>query len=635
MDRRSVLDALSQDVRYGARMLARNPAATGVIVLTLTLAIGASTAMFSVVDGVLLRPLPYPKPDQIVSVSEVSARGSLMNVADPNFDDLRAMNRSFSAMAEYGSDLESVSASPEPVRVTVAAGSRDFFAVFGVPPVQGRLFIPDEQREGAAAAALVSDSFWRQHLGSATDLSQRSLRVGKDVVSIVGVLPPGFRFPGGADIWVPRERFGETPSRTAHNYAVVGRLRDGVTPAQAHVDLGGIARRLQQQYGSDTNMTDAAVSPLRDTLTGRVRTTLFVLLGAVGFLLLVACANVANLLLSQAATRERELSIRSALGASRWRLLRQFLTEALVLTFVGGGLGVLASQWSLAGLLAVAPSSLPRVDEVSTNLSVLLFSLGVSLIVATGLGLFTAWRATAVDPQAALAAGGRADTGGAHSQRVGRFVVATQFALTMILLVGAGLLARSLLRVLTVDPGFRTDGIVTMNLALPSVSHESGELARRGQLLDDLLARLRRIPGVDDVGGTNVLPLGGFRANGTFIELATNEVPTMEGLTPLFSDKARTGDADYCVASEGYFHVLGIPLKRGRVFDNRDVADAPHVAVISESVANSATWMATCARSPSSASSATRGNGTSRRRRGRPSTSTTASARRRPGASAR
>jgi len=580
------MTTLVQDLRYGLRMLAKNPGFTAVAVLTLALGIGANSAIFSVVYGVLLRPLPYPKPDQIVGLWEVNAKGGRMNFADPNFEDVRSQNHSLQGVAEYGAGLESVSGGSEPTRSMLAWVSHDFFTLMRVEPVLGRGFAEEDQRFGTAPVALVSYAYWKQYLGGTTDLARIKLTVENQSCSIIGVLPPGFRFPSDSDIWVPRELLERLPSRTAHNWHVVARLREGVPLAQARAELSGIAQRLKQQYGQDTMMTDVAVSPLRNALTSNVRPALLVLLGAVGFLLLVACANVVNLLLAQAAARERELAIRSALGAGRNRLVRQFLTEALLLSVVGGALGVLAALWGVDALVAMAPSNLPRLQDVSINLPVLSFAFALSVAVASGLGIFTALRATAGDVQGALAERGQGHVITRRGHRLSRAIVAAQIAITLVLLAGAGLLGRSLLRVLAIDPGFRTQDVLTMDLALPSPQKET-EIVHRVAFLNELFLRLRAVPGVREVGGANGLPLTTGLADGTYVLMnPREELPTsMEDLGRLFHDSTRTGDADYCVASEGYFHALGIPLRRGRLFDQRDTIDAPHVALISESLA--------------------------------------------------
>jgi predicted permease len=587
-DRRSLplLETLLQDLRFGVRMLRKNPGFTAVAVLTLALGIGASTAIFSVVYGVLLRPLPYSNPDQIVRLWESNASGARMNFADPNFEDIRSQNHSLQGLAEYGASLQSVSGGSQPTRTLSAAVSREFFPVMRVQPVLGRGFAADEHRFGAAPVALVGYGYWKQYLGGTTDLSAIKLKVENQSATVIGVLPPGFRFPDDTNIWVPRELFERLPSRTAHNWHVIARLRDGIALNQAHAELATIAAKLKQQYGQDINMTDVAIAKLQDAISNPVRPALLILLGAVGFLLLIACANVANLLLAQSATRERELAIRAALGAERLRLVRQFLTEALLVSLSGAALGVLGALWGVTGLVAMAPNNLPRLEEVSINFPVLVFTLCVALLVAAGLGIFSAMRATAGDVQRALGEHGRSQTGTLHNQRLGRVIIAGQLAITLVLLVGAGLLGRSLLRLLSVDPGFHTEHVVTMDLALTSPEKDADKV-RRVEFLTELFARLGALPGVEEVGGTQLLPLTSSLADGTYIMMNPGEAPpsSMQDFERLAHDATRTGDADYCPTSEGYFRVLGIPLLRGRLFDARDTMDAPHTALISESLA--------------------------------------------------
>lgn len=600
---------LLQDLRYGARVLRRNPGFTLIAVFTLALGISATTAIFSVVYGVLLRPLPYDRPDQLVQVWEKEKNGVDSNLADPNFADFRSQSHSLQGLAEFHSGLESVSGGSEPKRLMVAAVSSDFFALMRISPIRGRAFAPEDQHVGAAPVVLVSYSYWRQYLNSAADLSTLRLRIEDHSASVIGVLPPGFRFPEDSDIWVARELYSPLPSRTAHNWKAIARLRDGVTLAQARDDVGLIAGAIKKQYGDEVDLVGVSMLPLQDALTSTVRPSLIILLGAVGFLLLVACANVMNLLLAQASARETELALRAALGASRGRMVRQFMAETLLLSFAGGVIGVLAAIWGVHWLLKLAPPDTPGLAGVSMNLPVLFFALGLCLLVAVGLGTFTALRSDANDIRATLAEGGRSGAGSFKTQLIGRSVVVMQLAITMTLLVGAGLLGRSLMRVLSVDPGFRTEHVVTIDLAL-SPALEPDQKVRRAQFLNDLFSRLRALPGVQDVGGTNALPLltgttsdGGFavvnpqqlspRTQELLERSARGNVEDDSGLAkdlndffvPLFRDPKNSGYADYASVSEGYFRSLGIPLVRGRLFDDRDTMDAPHVALISESVA--------------------------------------------------
>src|SRR5271163_46023 len=582
------LRSVFADCRYGVRQLRKNPGTTAIMVFTLALAIGATAAIFSVVYGVLLRPLPYNEPNRIMALYEVTTKGNLSRVADPNFDDFRDQNRSFQAMAKYSDVIVSVSGALQPVRTRVGVVSADFLKVFRVQPMIGRDFTASDTKKGAAPVVLVSNGYWKEYLSASQDLSESHLKIDNAVYTVVGVLPQGFQFPSDVALWVPADIDGENTSRTSHNYYGVGRLRDGVTVAQANGEISAIARRIHEASSEqgDYLLKDGMVLPLQDSITGKTRSPLLILLGAVGFLLLVACANVANLLLSQASVRERELAIRSALGAARGRLIRQFLTEAFLLSLAGGGLGVLGALAGVAGLVSLAPANLPRLDSVSVSFPVLVFALLLSTAVAASLGAFTAARATSGDLRKGLEEGGRGQAGSQRSQRVGRVLVAAQIAITLVLVVGAGLFGRSLLKVLEVNPGFRVDKIVTMDVSLPWVEDPKAK-AEQGIFYSNLIGRLKQIPGVRKVGATSGLPLeDGGLPDGTFLLMTQNEIPkSLNDFDKLFQQKERLGIADFCVATDGYFQVLGIPLIRGRIFDEHDGTDSPHVAVISESLA--------------------------------------------------
>jgi putative ABC transport system permease protein len=580
--------SMFSDCRFGVRQLHKNAGFTVVAVLTLALGIGATTAIFSVVYGVLLRPLPYRDSNRIMAIFEVTSKGRPSRVADPNFDDFRDQNHSFQAIAKYGDDVVSVSGASEPTRTTVASVSPDFLKVFDIQPILGRDFSASDANKGAGPTVLVSYGYWMQRLGSPRDLSESRLKIDGGVYAVIGVLPAGFQFPTDVDLWLPADLGGENPSRTSHNYSAVGRLRDGVPVEQANGDISAIARRIHDTSSEqgDYLLKDGKVIPLQDSITGNARSPLLVLLGAVGFLLLVACANVANLLLAQASARQRELAIRSALGAARGRLIRQFLTEALLLSLAGGGLGVVGALVGVKGLVALAPENLPRLDSVAISVPVLVFALLLSTGVAVGLGAFIALRATSGDLRKGLEEGGRGQAGSQGSQRVGRVIVATQIAITLVLVVGAGLFGRSLMKVLEVNPGFRVDKIVTMDVSLPS-AEDPKEKPGQAIFFSNLIDRLKQIPGVREVGATSGLPMDGGLPDGTFLLMTQNEIPkTEEGFGALRKQKERIGIADFCVATDGYFQVLGIPLIRGRIFDERDGANAPHVAVISESLAH-------------------------------------------------
>jgi predicted permease len=591
------METLLHDLRHAFRLLRRSPGFTAVSVITLALAIGATTAIFSVVYGVLLRPLPYNDPAGIVAVFEVNTKGTWSRLADPNFDDFRDQNHTLQALAKYGANVTSVSGGSQPTRTMVAAVTPEFLKVFRVQPIIGRDFVAPDAKKGAAPVALVGYAYWKQYLGSSSDLGQLHLKIDKDNFAVIGVLPPNFQFPADTEVIVPADRAGENPSRSSHNYNAVARLRGNVTPQQANAEISTIARRIHDSSTekNDYLLKDAAVIPLQESMTGKVRPALLILLGAVGFLLLVACANVANLLLAQASVRQRELAVRSALGAGRGRLVRQFLTESLLLSLTAGALGLLGAFSGVSGLIALAPQDLPRLDTISINIPVLVFAFLLSTAVAAGLGIFTAVRATAGDVREALGEGGRSQSGSQRSQRVGSAIVAAQVAITLVLVIGAGLLGRSLKKVLEVDPGFRVDKIVTMDVNLPWLDWadrkgKAGQAIFFAQLID----RLRQIPGVHQVGAMNGLPMNGGLPDGMFLLMTQNELPktpdNLEELSRqfdiLFKQKDRQGNAEFGVATTGYFQALGIPLLRGRLFDDRDTPDSSHAAVISESLAH-------------------------------------------------
>ena len=584
------VEAMLRDLRYALRTLGRAPGFTVVAIGALALGIGATTAIFSVVNGVLLRPLPYPEAERVVQVWQVGGSpGSTpgrMQVSDLNFEDWQAQTRSVVALAQFTSaGIVSVSGAMEPVRVRAAAVSREFFTALGVQPIRGRTFVPEELRRGGAPAVVVSHGFWQRHLAGRRDVLGGTLTFQNATHSIVGVMPAALDFPMGVELWTPRELLPRYESRTAHNWQAIGRLRDGVTLEQAQREMSAIARSVKQQQGDATWMSDVALVPLREQMVGHVRRALLLLLGASGFLLLIACANVVSLLLARAAARQGELALRLALGAGRARLAQQFLVETLMLSTAGGVLGVLLAAFGVKALLALEPGNLPRVGDVGVNGPVLVFALGVSLAASVAMGLFTTLRGTRGDLRDALAQTQRAQAGMA-SGRVRSALVVAQVALTLVLLVGAGLLGRSFLRLLDIDPGYRTERALILDLSLPWPNDEpqKRELAR---FYDDLIARLRALPGVAEVGAVNALPLAGSRAgNGTFIVMTSADEPlSMAGVPQLMRDPERAGQAEFRIASAGYFRAMNIPLVRGRLFDDRDGANAPHVALISASLA--------------------------------------------------
>ena len=587
---------LMQDLKYAVRVLVKNPGFTVIAVLILALGIGASSAIFSVVDAVLLRPLPYPNPQRIVTVWEKEANGHRTRLADPNFLDFRSQNHTLEGLATFFSGLDSVSGGSEPVRVTMAAVSQDFFKVMGVEPFRGREFSADETRLHGTPAMIVSYGYWQQYLGGRADFSQVHLSMDGQTYSVVGVMPPRFDFGSeGVAIWVPREPYGWSESRSSHNSEGIARLRDGVTVEQARADLDTIARRIHDQYGkqnlSDYFLTDATAIPLADFIVENVRPALIALFGAVILLFLVACANVAGLLLARTSARRKELAVRAALGAGRGRLVQQLLAESVTLAFAGGALGILLATWTTQLLPAILPASLPRQQGIAISGTVLLFTLAMTFAVAIGLGLFAAWRAGEADLGDALSAGSRGYS--SASQRARSSLVIGEIAATMVLLVCAGLLGRSFLRLISVSPGFSGDNLLVLKFSMPQSQDEltpqqkQAEIAKQTQFLDSALERVRAIPGVEAAGVAGALPVAdadGFN-DGMFLILNGHPGPTNFDEWGRMAHTGQTGESDRAVASAGFFSTTGIPLLQGRMFGPQDGPDAPNVALISQNLA--------------------------------------------------
>jgi putative ABC transport system permease protein len=567
------MNKLWQDLRYATRMLRTRPGFTAAAVLSLGLGIGACAAIFSIVDAVLLRPLPYPEAARVVELKEVSAKGARMPVAEPNYADVRARNHSFEAIAEYSGGSPStmtttIIGGSEPVRAPVYAVSGEFFRVLGVAPIVGRAFLPEELKSGTPVA-IVSYGFWQRQLGGKPDLAGTTLRIDNQSLQVVGVLPPNLGFPKAADVWVPSEMFPPDASRTAHNWNVIARLRPGVTLDAARADLSAIGRQLKQENGAGTDASDLALIPLQEYLVGNARPALLIILAAVGFLLLVAGMNVVNLLLAQMTARQKEFAVRAALGAGRLRLAQQFLTENLLLALIGGAFGVLLSFWGVDLILRLNQGGLPRADEISVNARALIFTLALSALIAIVLGVVSVLNLSARDLQAGLKETARGQTAHGAGKHLRGLLVVAQVALTLVLLVGAGLLGKSFVKLLRVDPGFRPESAVVLNLSLPA-SADKDQKQRNALFYQQLLERFAGLPGVVAVGGINAVPLTNTGADGTFL---------------IDNDPAHTGHAEYRLASAGYFAAMGIPVLRGRVFGASDTPDAPPAAVISQALA--------------------------------------------------
>jgi len=589
------METLIKDIRYGVRSLAKRPGFTAIAILTLAIGIGACTAIFSVVDGVLLRPLPYPHAEQLVQLREVNPKGVHIRFAEPNFLDVRARSRTLEAVAEYGADLTTVTGASEPVRALTVVVSGDFFDVLGTKPVVGRTFVPDESKPGGTPVAVVSYGFWQRLLGGRSELAGTTLRLMNQDVTVVGAMPAGFSFPQDAEVWIPRELFPQETARSAHNWNVVARMRPTIRIEQAYAEVSAIGKQLKQENGKDMDAVDIAVVPQQEYMVGSVRGALVLILVAVGFLLVVACGNVANLLLAQVTGRQREFAVRAALGATRWRLGRQFITENLVLALIAGSIGVLLSFWGVDLLLRVNQQSLPRMSEIGVDARAIAFTVGLSLLISVVLGVVPLLRFSTRDLETSLRETGTGSRG-YSGRRLRSLLVVVQVALTLILLVGAGLLGRSFHRLLQVDPGFRTESAVAIKLSLSSrdINEEryqnfmqsykrlveqgvapdpktrfSAEEERQRLFQQQVLERLSSTPGVVAAGIINSLPLTGGGADGTFF---------------INNDPSKKGHAEYRLATGGYFAALRIPLLSGRTFDDSDQPNSPNAAIVSQSV---------------------------------------------------
>ena len=568
-----------QDVRYGWRMLAKNPGFTLVAVLTLALGIGANTAIFSIVNGVLLRPLPFANAERMVTVwgTNVSRGTRKNNASYLNFKDWQEQNHVFSHIAAYsgaGAILSGGDALPEQLDGT--AVSADIFALLGTPPALGRTFTPEEERPDAPApAVLISHSLWQRRFNSDPGIVGRQIVLDGKGSTVVGVMPAGFQFFYGEtkpDIFLPVNAAEELNKERGAGYLhVLARLRDDVTIRQAQAEMDNIARRLEEQYPNENAKEGISLVPFYEDTFGEVRPALLVLLGAVGFVLLIACANVANLLLARATRRSREMAIRTALGASRGRVVRQLLTESLLLSACGGALGLLLALWAVDLLVATIPADVPRAREINLDARVLWFTLLVSALTGVVFGLAPALQASKTNLSEALKEGGRAATGGARSARLRGLLVVSEVALSLVLLVGAGLLLKSFLTLSEVKPGFRAEGVLTAVVSLPDGKY--GDEARQAAFFQRTLERTSALPGVEAVGAVFPLPLSGNNAHGSF---AVESRPPAEGETPV---------ADFYIISPGYMRAMGIPLLKGRTFNDRDTDDAPKVLLISETLA--------------------------------------------------
>ena len=571
-----------QDVRIAARMLVKAPGFTTVAVLTLALGIGANTAIFSIVNGVLLKPLPYPAPQKLVTVwgrfTGIGLPDDRNWISAPEFRDIQEFSHSFSEVAAM-TDASFNIAGGSPERIEGAAVSPSLFPMLGIRPALGRVFTPEEAQPGRDQELLLGHGLWVRRFGSDPRVIGRTLDVNGHSMAIVGVLPQGFDYPVKAEMWQPLAFSAQdlTPdNRGNHGYLVLGRVKVGLTMEQARSDMeaaskGMMARNPTYPY-SKFNFTFLLV-PLLEQTVGDVQAALWILCGAVGFVLLIACVNIASLMLGRASAREREMAIRTALGARRSRIVRQLLTESLLLASFGGLAGLILAPFALREIVQMGNVALPRMANVKIDGWVLLFTVAISFLTGIIFGLFPAWQSARETPYADLQEGGRTSSEGGSSGRIRQALVVCETALSVVLLVGAGLLMHSFLRVLGVDPGFHADRVLTMRVSLPQETYNKPEQVRA--FYQEVVRRIDGLPGVEAAGATAALPLSGLGGSGT---------TTID--TQAVSLDQRTPEADWRPVTPGYFKAIGIRVLRGRGFTESDSETSAPVAIIDDTLAH-------------------------------------------------
>jgi putative ABC transport system permease protein len=580
----NTMENLLQDIRFGVRMLGKNGAFTFVALLTLALGIGANTAIFSVVNAIVFRPLPYSAPQQLVGVwtKDLKRPGSQYPAAMPTFRDWQQQSQMFNGFAAYAFNRFHVSGNEGPDETRGAFATSNFFDVLGVKPVLGRALLPSDERE---RVVVISDVLWRRRFNADQNILGKTINLNAEPFSIIGVMPPSFRFPTpDIELWsslAPIYNLGSKSSmgdwinsRSLRGYRVVGRLKDGVLLEQAQGEMNTIAERLAKDYPDSNAGTGVVLVPLRAQMIGNYQRPLVVLLVAVGFILLIACANVANLMMARTAARDREIAIRRAMGAGQLRLIRQMLTESVLLSALGGLIGLLLATWGVQLLLGLSPKDIPRLEGVSVDRWALLFTFVVSIGTGVLFGLAPAWHARKLSLNESLREGGRGIAGLARVKRLRGLLVMSEIALAVVLLVGAGLMLKSFQRLTNVNPGFNSDNLLTMSVALQFVRYQ--DPAKQVAFFDQALQRIRALPGVVAAGACTSLPP-------TYIQQGTSF--EIEGRAQ--EPGTQSPSVIYMPATPAYLEALGVPLLRGRTIADADTAQAPGVVVINQTLATS------------------------------------------------
>jgi putative ABC transport system permease protein len=572
---------LLQDFRFAVRVLLKNPGFTAVAVITLALGIGTNTAIFSVVNTILLRPLAYKDPEQLVLINHNYPKIDLKaSVSAPGYAHYRDNAKSFSALAAMSGWNVNLTGDGEPERLQGAMVTANLFPLLGVEAAKGRTFLSEEEQVGRNKVVVLGDGLWHRRFGGDAGLVGRTITLNGEPHTVVGIAPPDFQFGRelgqSPELWSPIAFTPEqlsTNNLTTEYLLVLGRLKPEVTFAQAQSELDTVAENVRKQFmpGTGPDGWGLMMQPLSEMVIGDVRPMLWTLLGAVGLVLLIACANVANLLLARSASRRKEMAIRTALGAGRARVIRQLLTESVLLSFVGGAAGLLLAMWGVELLLSFNESKIPRAYEVGVDLRVLGFTIGVSLLTGVLFGLAPALQASKVDLHDALKEGGRTGSGGLRRGARSVLVIA-EMAVALMLLVGAGLLIKSFIQLQQVNPGFKPEGVLSMQLTLPESKYR--EPQQREAFYRQLLEQVRALPGVEASGATTALPLSGYNPSGSF-QIEGRIVPQGQS----------SPHGDRWMVSHEYFKAMSIPLIKGRYFNERDSADAPGVAILDETIA--------------------------------------------------
>jgi putative ABC transport system permease protein len=570
------METLLRDVRYGVRSLSKRPGFTAMALVALALGIGANTAIFSLVNAVLLRPLPFAEPDRLVWMwGNIRGGGNRASVSPLDFLDYRNQNTTFEEFAaSFSVPLAlNLTGSGEPERLTSSGVTGNYFQALGVKPILGRTFQRENEKTGNDQVTVLSYKLWQNRFGGDPNIINKTITLDGKSCQVLGVMPADFTFPQNSELWVPMN-FDAAPGmkqRKAHFLRPIGRLKPTITLAQAQADTDAVAHHLEEQNPDDKGWNLRLVS-LREQLVGRTRPTLFILFGAVSFVLLIACANVANLLLVRAAGRQKEIALRTALGASRFRILRQMITESVLLALVGGALGVLLAFWGIESLVTLSGGSIPATARVGIDATVLGFTLLISVFTGVLFGLAPALRTMKLNLSDSLKEGGRSGGEGARRNRTRSALVVLESAVAVVLLIGAGLLVRSLIRLQHVSPGFDSKNVLTMRLDLPERKY--GQPNQAGRFFEQLESRIGGLPGVENVGFITELPLSG----------QPNDMPyTVEGRATASPDEGF--DDDFRRVNRQYFSALHIPLLRGRNFTEQEVQQSAQVVIISELLA--------------------------------------------------